>query len=316
MPNDVIKHVEVNGTTYDIVDAVSGYTKNTGTVTGVTAGTGLNTTSNDTATDGGTISTSGTLYLTKSGVTAGTYQGITVDKYGRVTGASDQGYVTSSGVTSVTASGALSSSGGTTPAITHNTPTTSPATSGDAAVYPIKIDSYGHIIEKGSSVTIPSVTSTYSSTGTTAVNGTAVNAALQTLDSSISATSGQAISAITITDGKIASSTKINVGDANQNAFSNIKIGSSTIAADSTTDTLELVAGTGITLTADTTNDKVTITSTVIGGVSDVQVNGTSVVDSENVANISVTNLSITANATNRTLFINTNLVDGDAVDY
>ena len=62
---------------------------------------------------------------------------------------------------------------------------------------------------------VPTVTSTYSSTGTNAVNGTAVNAALQTLDSSISATSGQAISAITITDGKIASSSKINVGEAN-----------------------------------------------------------------------------------------------------
>ena len=72
-----------------------------GTVTQVTAGAGLNTTSNDTATDGGSITTSGTLYLTKSGVTAGTYQGITVDKYGRVTAASNQGYVKSSGVTSV-----------------------------------------------------------------------------------------------------------------------------------------------------------------------------------------------------------------------
>lgn len=58
---------------------------------------------------------------------------------------------------------------------------------------------------------VPSVTSTYSSTGTTAVTGTAVNAALQTLDSSITATTNQAISAITITDGKIASSSKINV---------------------------------------------------------------------------------------------------------
>ena len=58
---------------------------------------------------------------------------------------------------------------------------------------------------------VPSVTSTYSSTGTTAVTGTAVNAALQTLDSSISATTNQAISAITITDGKIASSSKIDV---------------------------------------------------------------------------------------------------------
>lgn len=62
---------------------------------------------------------------------------------------------------------------------------------------------------------IPSITSTYSSTGTTAVNGKAVNAALQTLDSSITATTGQAISAITITDGKIASSSKISVGEAN-----------------------------------------------------------------------------------------------------
>ena len=59
---------------------------------------------------------------------------------------------------------------------------------------------------------LPPVTSDYSSTGTDAVNGTAVNKALQTLDSSISATSGQAISAITITDGKISGSTKIDVG--------------------------------------------------------------------------------------------------------
>lgn len=58
---------------------------------------------------------------------------------------------------------------------------------------------------------VTEVTSTYSSTGTDAVNGTAVNAALQTLDSSITATTNQAISAITITDGKIASSSKIDV---------------------------------------------------------------------------------------------------------
>ena len=49
---------------------------------------------------------------------------------------------------------------------------------------------------------------------------------------------------------------------ANQNAFSNIKVGSTTVAADTTTDTLELVAGTNITLTPDATNDKITITAT------------------------------------------------------
>ncbi|WP_336786961.1 hypothetical protein [Paenibacillus sp. MMO-177] len=46
---------------------------------------------------------------------------------------------------------------------------------------------------------------------------------------------------------------------ANQNAFSNVKVGTTTIAADNATDTLELVAGSNITLTPDATNDKITI---------------------------------------------------------
>lgn len=49
--------------------------------------------------------------------------------------------------------------------------------------------------------------------------------------------------------------------EVNQNAFSNVKVGSTTIAADSKTDTLELVAGSNVTLTPDATNDKVTIAS-------------------------------------------------------
>lgn len=85
--------------------AKKGYTTNTGTVTSVTAGTGLNTSADqaDSATKG-SITTTGTLYLTKSGVTAGSYGPsanatpaynatfnvpyITVDAYGRVTAAS------------------------------------------------------------------------------------------------------------------------------------------------------------------------------------------------------------------------------------
>jgi collagen type VII alpha len=60
----------------------SGYTNNTGTVTSVTAGTGLS---------GGTITTTGTVSLATSGVTANTYGSstaipvITVDAYGRAT---------------------------------------------------------------------------------------------------------------------------------------------------------------------------------------------------------------------------------------
>ena len=51
-------------------------------------------------------------------------------------------------------------------------------------------------------------------------------------------------------------------GQPNQNAFSNIKIGSTTIAADSKTDTFELTAGNNITLTPDAGNDKITIAAT------------------------------------------------------
>ena len=49
--------------------------------------------------------------------------------------------------------------------------------------------------------------------------------------------------------------------EVNQNAFSNIIVGSTTVAADSKTDTLTLVAGTNVTLTPDATNDKITIAS-------------------------------------------------------
>lgn len=49
--------------------------------------------------------------------------------------------------------------------------------------------------------------------------------------------------------------------EVNQNAYSNIKVGTSTIAADAKTDTLEIAAGSNITLSADTTNDKITISA-------------------------------------------------------
>lgn len=48
----------------------------------------------------------------------------------------------------------------------------------------------------------------------------------------------------------------------NQNAFSNIKVGNDTVAADSTTDTVEFVAGANIALTPDTSNDSITISAT------------------------------------------------------
>ena len=46
---------------------------------------------------------------------------------------------------------------------------------------------------------------------------------------------------------------------ANQNAFSNVKVGNTTVTADSATDTLELAAGSNIIITPDANSDKVTI---------------------------------------------------------
>ena len=50
--------------------------------------------------------------------------------------------------------------------------------------------------------------------------------------------------------------------EVNQNAFSNIAVGTTTIAADNKTDTLTIAAGSNITLTPDATNDKITIATT------------------------------------------------------
>lgn len=52
--------------------------------------------------------------------------------------------------------------------------------------------------------------------------------------------------------------------EVNQNAFSSVKVGNVTITADSKTDTLEIAAGEGITVTPDESGDKVTLGETYI----------------------------------------------------
>ena len=68
--------------------------------------------------------------------------------------------------------------------------------------------------------------------------------------------------------------------EVNQNAFGNIKVGSTTIAADAKIDTLELVAGDNVTLTPDSTNDKVTIAASTPAATANPLMDGTAAVGS------------------------------------
>jgi plastocyanin len=80
--------------------------------------------------------------------------------------------------------------------------------------------------------------------------------------SGISITTNASTDAITITNTGGSGG-----GEANQNAFSNIAVsGQSTVEADSATDTLTFVAGSGISITTNAGTDTVTITSTVSSG--------------------------------------------------
>lgn len=77
------------------------------------------------------------------------------------------------------------------------------------------------------------------------------------LDVTDSAVANQYVSSVSQTDGKITVSRS-----SLPKAFGKVTVGSTNIAADSTTDTLTLVAGDNVTITADANNDKITIEAT------------------------------------------------------
>lgn len=92
---------------------------------------------------------------------------------------------------------------------------------------------------------------------TTAAVASYVDSKVGNVNSSLSSHTGNTTVHITADE-----RTKWNAAEANQNAFSNVVVGSTTVAADSKTDTLTLVAGSNVTITPDATNDKITIAST------------------------------------------------------
>ena len=137
-------------------------------------------------------------------------------------------------------------------------------------------------IESGANKTV--VDTALSSTSTNPVQNKVVNTAINSLktlvgDTAVSTQISNAIASKSDTshthDDRYYTETEINTKLAsksdtshthssyvNQNAFANVVVGSTTIAADSVTDTITLVAGSNVTLTPDTTNDQVTIAAT------------------------------------------------------
>lgn len=99
--------------------------------------------------------------------------------------------------------------------------------------------------------------------------------------------------------------------EVNQNAFSNVAVsGQTTVAADAKTDTLTLVAGTGVTLTTDAATDSITITNSATGAnaFGNVAVTGQNTVaaDSTNdtLTIAAGTGISLTTDATTDTVTI------------
>ncbi|WP_270649976.1 hypothetical protein [Megamonas funiformis] len=93
--------------------------------------------------------------------------------------------------------------------------------------------------------------------------------------------------------------------EVNQNAFANVKVGSNTIQADAKQDTLELAAGTNISLVGDANNDKVTIAVTgkvASASQADNATNATKATQDKNGLQIDTNYLKLSGGTMNGTL--------------
>lgn len=127
--------------------------------------------------------------------------------------------------------------------------------------YAVKLDSNGKAY-----VNVPwentegTIDSALDADSTNAVQNKVVKAAL---DGKVDAVSGKGLSTNDYTTTEKSKLAAIASGaEVNQNAFTKVVVGSTTIAADAKEDSITIVAGSNITLTPDATNDKITIAAT------------------------------------------------------
>lgn len=224
-----------------------------------------------------------------SGVSAGTYKSVTVNAQGHVTGGSNPTTLAGYGITDAEAKGTASSAvsahdtstsahGDIRDLITGLTNRLNTLANSDDTTLDQMSEIVAYIKENKSlidSVTtnkvnvsdiINNLTTNVTNKPLSAAQGVAIKTLIDALDSALDTHDANTTKHITSTERTNWNAAKTHADSAhapsdaqkNQNAFSNVKVGSTTIAADTTTDTLTL-EGTNVTITPDVTNDKVTI---------------------------------------------------------
>ncbi len=213
-----------------------------------------------------------------SGVSAGTYRSVTVNAQGHVTAGSNPTTLAGYGITDAEAKGTVN---------THNASTTAhsdirdsltalsnqlnafldvdDATRDELSEVLALIDANKGTLESltTSKVNVADIinnlTTNVSNKPLSAAQGVSLKSLIDGLDSNkVDKVSGKGLSTNDYTTEEKTKLSGIATGaEVNQNAFSNVIVGSTTIAADSKTDSLTLV-GSNVTITPDATNDKLT----------------------------------------------------------